>query len=423
MHTSSEFRRHRPSGSRPLRLAAVLVVTGALGTVFACADSSDSFVTVGAGETGQDAALPPSFVPSDAGADSAPLDGALSDSVVTAPMCVSTECPAPFATCAGFGGELPTYACSTNLSNDIWNCGACNHQCGGDTPAYHLQMGCADGECQAFCKKGYSDCNGITDDGCESDPLSDSNNCGVCGNKCAAGVACIEGTCGCPPGLTNCNGTCVDLATDDGNCGACGTACFDNQPDGGEPVPAHMYYGCRNRQCTDLRCVHTQSEFWEDCNHDVPTDGCEINLASPSTDNCGKCGNRCDPGQKCFDTEKTGVACQCQGGQTLCPAIPPYFPEHCADVENDPQNCGSCGYGCPYVTGAVATCSHGVCGYVCTGGTADCNNRADDGCETDLNRDPANCGACGAACAVAEGQPCVAGRCATRECDAGGQPQ
>lgn len=35
----------------------------------------------------------------------------------------------------------------------------------------------------------------------------------------------------------------------------------------------------------------------------------------------------------------------------------------------------------------------------CAAGTADCNAKADDGCETKTRTDPANCGGCGQACA------------------------
>jgi hypothetical protein len=101
--------------------------------------------------------------------------------------------------------------------------------------------------------------------------------------------------------------------------------------------------------------------------------------------------------------------------------VSPFFENYqCADLANDPANCGGWGYdgfACP----AGQTCAHGVCsgtppecgigqigrycnpdagpGYVCCPGI---------GC-TDTTSDPANCGACGVICGTAT--TCVAGTC------------
>jgi hypothetical protein len=73
------------------------------------------------------------------------------------------------------------------------------------------------------CRAGTGCCNGQ----CTS--LGTTQNCGACGNACSDGQTCQGGSCACPAGLTNCNGTCVDLTSDPGHCGACGTTCQVSQ--------------------------------------------------------------------------------------------------------------------------------------------------------------------------------------------------
>lgn len=392
---------------RAFRIGSVTVTAGLVGAVFLACESRDPFVTFGSGVN--DAAPPPSFVETDAGASDATVEP---ESSVLAPMCAMSECPAPFGTCASYAGTLMPYACATNLSNDADNCGECGKKCLSGSSAFHFRRACVNGTCQPACEQGYADCNGIPDDGCESDPKIDSANCGVCGNACPAGVACVEGKCGCPSGQIACNGACVDPATNDDNCGSCDFRCADNQPaDAGTP-PAHMFYGCAKGKCEQLRCIANDSEFWADCNGNQ-ADGCEVDLVQPHQDNCGSCGNACAAGKQCFRTSDTGMACQCSGNKVICPG------PSCADLENDAMNCGSCGYVCPQIDFADITCAKGRCGYACKPGFADCNGLPEDGCEVDLNRDPRSCGACGNSCDLGIGQPCVAGKCAARECDAG----
>ena len=365
--------------------------------VFACARDT---VTLGTG-------VKEVFAPVDAG-------DAESDVDASPGLCIATACISPWATCAALDGTLPQYACGTDLNNDIEHCGACNVACKDPSPAYHVHMACSSGQCQAFCNEHFQDCNGIPDDGCESSSLEDPNNCGGCGIQCAAGIACINGKCGCPSGTTECNGRCVDLRTNDDNCGACGRACIDNQPTDAGTVPDHMFFGCHEGQCSELRCIRTGREFWVDCNQDIATDGCEADLQN-DVENCGTCGNACDPGQQCF-SESGIVDCQCKQGRTLCPATAS-GPASCVDTENDPRNCGACGYVCPFVPNARPVCERGRCRHECLPGTADCNGRDDDGCEVELNKDPRNCGGCGVTCDVGRGQPCVGGRCLMGDCD------
>jgi tRNA A-37 threonylcarbamoyl transferase component Bud32 len=55
----------------------------------------------------------------------------------------------------------------------------------------------------------------------------------------------------------------------------------------------------------------------------------------------------------------------------------------------------------------------------CDAGFSDCNGDRSDGCEADLAKDPANCGACGATCNAGDGTlVCVKGHCEVARCQA-----
>jgi hypothetical protein len=100
----------------------VVSASAALGTVFACASDED-VLNVGVGVVDEDASTTPPLVPiaqPDASADAAAFAAGL-----TLAMCVATECPWPWKTCPRNDGTLPTYACTTNVSDDLQNCGGC----------------------------------------------------------------------------------------------------------------------------------------------------------------------------------------------------------------------------------------------------------------------------------------------------------
>lgn len=132
----------------------------------------------------------------------------------------------------------------------------------------------------------------------------------------------------------------------------------------------------------------------------------------------------------------------CVSGQTMCGGA-------CADIRNDPLNCGHCGNACPVPTGGRATCDGGVCeiacesgshrcdptcasntsvmtcgtrcepcpprtnatstcaadacGFTCNAGFADCDSNIDNGCETDIRTSAAHCGRCGNVCTAPAG--------------------
>ena len=58
---------------------------------------------------------------------------------------------------------------------------------------------------------------------------------------------------------------------------------------------------------------------------------------------------------------------------------------------------GACGAGC-LANHAKATCGQGVCSLVCDKGFTDCDMDGKNGCEANIQTDPANCGGCGMKC-------------------------
>jgi len=71
------------------------------------------------------------------------------------------------------------------------------------------------------CMPGQTYCSGTC-----INTLADDSNCGTCGNACAAGLTCQNGTCAaCPEGAALCGGQCIDVLWDGLNCGACGNRC------------------------------------------------------------------------------------------------------------------------------------------------------------------------------------------------------
>jgi hypothetical protein len=58
------------------------------------------------------------------------------------------------------------------------------------------------------------------------DTSNDVNNCGACNHVCAIGQLCVSGECACPASApTLCGGACTNLATDNNNCSQCGHIC------------------------------------------------------------------------------------------------------------------------------------------------------------------------------------------------------
>ncbi|MBN1654944.1 MAG: hypothetical protein JXA30_14335 [Deltaproteobacteria bacterium] len=154
--------------------------------------------------------------------------------------CNIADCNSGFDDCDGSYNN----GCEADLNTSLQNCGYCNNPCSANNGTAE----CADGTCDiADCNSGFDDCDGLYINGCEAGLNTSLQNCGYCGNGCTAnnGTAeCADGTCNiadCNSGFDDCdglynNGCETDLNTSLEDCGYCGNACPDNYGDDGAPV-------------------------------------------------------------------------------------------------------------------------------------------------------------------------------------------
>jgi hypothetical protein len=99
------------------------------------------------------------------------------------------------------------------------------------------------------------------------------------------------------------------------------------------------------------------------------------------------------------DTTLPEVAAEV-GPDTGCPPGEAFCGGKCIPTYNDVDNCGGCGTKCPDATNAARTCAASTCGFSCNAGKGDCDGIKSNGCETDVQSDTANCGACGKTCSA-----------------------
>ncbi|MEZ4406427.1 MAG: hypothetical protein R3A52_08130 [Polyangiales bacterium] len=320
--------------------------------------------------------------------------------------CVYT-CDPGFADCDG----NPANGCEVDTRGDTSHCGACGQVC--NPP--NAVPACVMGRCAvASCAAGFGDCDGNATNGCEARLNTDVTNCGACGTACEATPnafpGCLAGRCvtSCVMGFLDCDGNAAngcesDLRSDALNCGACGRACDLPRATG----------TCVTGQCRVTAC----DDGFADCDLSA-ANGCEANLRGDVA-NCGMCGRVCtvSGGTPACTNGACGVA-TCGAGRGDCDGNAGNGCE--TDLNTSVSNCGACGTGCA-LPNATATCAAGRCAVgSCAAGFADCDNNPANGCETDTRSSTASCGACGAACALPNGTAaCVASRCTLTGCSAG----
>jgi hypothetical protein len=294
--------------------------------------------------------------------------------------------------------------CADLLTNPM-HCGACDAACPAgprSTPT------CTRGVCGQRCEADFADCNLDSTDGCEVNTRASTSHCGACGNACPTGAnaspACDAGRCAltCATSFADCNGRSedgceVDTRVAVTHCGACGAACATVA--NGTPV------------CARGMCMASCDAGFADCNGRVD-DGCEVDTRT-SASNCGLCGAAC-PARPNAAATCTGAACQitCNTGFADCNGRADDGCE--VDTRSSTSHCGQCGMACAARPNAAASCVSGACQVTCNAGFANCNVRADDGCEIDTRTARTHCGACGAVCSARANTTaeCSAGVCA-----------
>lgn len=325
----------------------------------------------------------------------------------TCDMVCGYLCDPNFGDCNGAAVDGCEIATDTHLDH----CGGCGMPC--PTPANSTRT-CTSSTCGFVCDGGFDDCDGAAANGCEISLSTDPLHCGGCGSACPvpanATATCSGSTCGftCNVGFADCNGLASDgcerpVSADVSNCGGCGVVC---------PTVANS-----TRTCVAGSCGFVCTGSFGDCNG-VPGDGCETDTMS-SVAHCSGCGAAC-PARANATVSCTAGACgfTCNPGWEDCNGVAADGCE--ARLLTDPLNCDGCGNVCPTRPSSSPTCLSGTCGINCDPGFGDCNSNPNDGCEVNLTNNVANCGSCGAGCALANAsEVCVSSSCAVAACDAG----
>ncbi|HVW25464.1 MAG TPA: MopE-related protein [Polyangiaceae bacterium] len=299
-------------------------------------------------------------------------DGIIDNSPSGSGQACTADCPKPDP-CIAAGN------CTLQVSANTSGCyGACAFD--GRTACASGSDNCSHpGKTAETCNGLDDDCDGLIDNGFNL--LTDVNNCGSCGFKCAlpgtTNASCVNGQCRstkCTPGF-------IDLDNDPTN--GCEYAC---------PV-----FPTKPEVCNGID---------DDCDgvkDDSPTDtgkACTGNCPAP--DPC-VAANSCSPAtiapnnNGCYGVCQPGGLTVCTNGALTCSYASLEQPETCNGVDDncdgrvdegfnkqtDPNNCGACGKVCTATNASAVACTSGACGNVtaCATGYKDLDGKPANGCE------------------------------------------
>lgn len=211
----------------------------------------------------------------------------------------------------------------------------------------------------------------------------------MCGKSCSVDSECV---------VAGDVGQCVRVAA--------GKFCVPSCAIGKVSCPAG--YECRasNESSRCLKPCTSDNDCTE--SRSACCDGSCVDLSSDRK-NCNKCGTVCPTTPNAVPVCESG-ACgigRCSTGFANCDFDDANGCE--ADVSRDVKNCGGCELMCETPAGGEATCADSKCGISCLPTRGNCNGDTRDGCETDLQTDSSNCGACNIVCQ--NPAACRAGKC------------
>jgi hypothetical protein len=296
----------------------------------------------------------------------------------------------------------------TDPDTDPENCGACGNDCTLRPGVDISRVRCVAGRCDftGACLPGRANCSGVADDGCEA-MVNTATRCGSCTTMCSAAAPTCMAMAGAPGGF-GCSSGCSVMGQ-----ARCAGTCVDIMTDArncgacGTVCPAIGGAAA----CVAGRCSITCPAGTGDCDGNT-ANGCETSTRS-NLMNCGMCGNACPAGPAGATPFCSVGVCNisCTAGNGNCDMNAANGCE--TDLRTSAMNCGACGNACATGPGGASTCVAGSCQVTCNPGFGNCNFSVVDGCEADLNTNPLHCGACNRRCAAATNATaaCAAGSC------------
>ena len=255
-------------------------------------------------------------------------------------------------------------------------------------------------------------------DGDETDIDCGGLDCSKCstGRRCEGPVDCAIDACtGGRCQLPSCTDEFLTMGETDRDCGG------DECPACGAGLKCKADEDCESSVCNDGRCATAS------CNDRTKNQGeLDIDCGDP----CGLCevGQSCVFSRDCLQPEEAESEARCEANLCIldCNLATGDCNEKAVDgcesnLNTDLNNCGVCGQSCNLPNTLTTICAGGKCEIDfgmgeadrgCAPGYADCNSDPSDGCEVDLQADPSNCGECKAVCSDNHNTPsCESGEC------------
>jgi hypothetical protein len=301
-------------------------------------------------------------------------------------------------------GSIPGSSCSQQAgqAKPMCNCPAGQLNCGGACvdPTTNPNFCGATGNCT------NTGAGNSTGNVCSANSLTTcglkpgSNGVYYCETKCTSASDPGTGQLAC--GINQPGAYCANYQTDNSNCGNCGVSCGSPAvtlttcgPDSGvtPPAPGDLPFGCNSICPAGQNACILGTSYCTNLSTDPNNCGDGGANIDGSTNGCG---NKCGTGLVCTSGTCTST---CGSPETQCGAD---AGGACANLNNDPNNCGTCGTACgtglaclqnPGGSAAPAQCCT-------TNYNTVCNNTAAPPVPTcvDTTTDNTNCGSCGQVC-------------------------